>query len=266
MKCLHSLLLLLGLALIVGCEKKNTEISPQQEACRLTTEALEGGPFRDYLYDEENRLFRIVQYRSGSPEKRYTFQYDRKGNVELFREVRLQAPFENFQYNVHYNSKQQVDSIEVFRLFNSGPSKLRTHKLSYDETGNLIQNTFGDDYWRYRYDGKGNVVEWIVFIKTFSDEEIPLVEYGNYDDKKAPFSGNKAVRLINILDGMGLSKSNPGSVKALLVDGEVRYTGVFTYTYNPDDFPLTRDYAQFPGPGTTEQTLNEKRTFEYVCE
>lgn len=131
-------LLFFGLvaALMWGCKKGSTEepapASPQEilpKVCRLTSEAIDGKPYRTYQYIGDSVLFRIAQYErlpTNREEKRYTFKYDAKNRVSVLQEVQLIAPFVNYEYQFHYDIADRVDTVRQFQLFNAGPKLFET--------------------------------------------------------------------------------------------------------------------------------------------
>ncbi|HEV7350567.1 hypothetical protein [Telluribacter sp.] len=255
-------LFFLVMALLAGCKKNEPEKNPT--GCLIKAETLNGNPYRSYEYDEQNRLYRMVQYKtdnSASPEKRYTFEYNQDGKVILFRETGLAAPFQNFQYEPIYDEEGKVNSLTQSRLLNSGPQLVQTNNLEYDDRKRVTKFAWDATYWRYEYDENGNLTRWYIKVPAVP-AEVLVAEYENYDGRQNLYLFSDAVRMVNLISGGGASSQNPGSFKFYGPAGGVSQTGVVTYEYTEKDLPSQASVSLFSQSG---QASTQVYGFEYEC-
>lgn len=252
---------------VVGCRKKSEEAAPPRgEACLITSENIDGKPYRSYEYDADGRLFRVVQYEtkpSNRIEKRFSFDYDAKERVVAFRETNLLPPFINYQYMLHYSGAGLVDTIRKAQVFNSGPKLVESYALEYDAEQQLTKYKWADNYWRYEYDNAKNLTKWLARLPALAPIEGLLAEYGNYDGKKNIYYYSEPARLINLVSGGGASAQNPGSFKFYEASLTPTQTGVVTYQYNGKELPTEASLSLFSGSGATSTQIY---TFTYDCQ
>lgn len=257
--------LLVGILLtfMFSCSKKNgQDTSPQSDVCHLLTETLNDKPFRNYEYTENKQLYRIVQYGFNAVQKRYTFEYDNKDRVKVFRETYLMAPFNNYQYTIFYSGDSKIDSIQQFKITNSGSVLQETHFVEYDTQNRINKYTWGKkNYWRYEYDNEGNVTKWLVKLANAS-QELTLAEYSNFDKMQSMFSISQPSRLVSLINGEYRISQNPGSFKLYESGGTVSQTGVITYLYNVSSYPTEASLSVFYDGGGTYTDVYK---YTYEC-
>ncbi len=161
-------LILTGLVIgsLAGCKKNDGDGAPDPQAkgCLIMSETINDKPYRTYEYDADQNLFRIVQYETSASnrvEKRFSFDYDPDDRITAFRETNLLTPFRNYQYQLHYSTAGQLDTIRKSEVFNSGPKLMETYALEYDAQQRLTKYKWADNYWRYEYDEAKNVTKWL---------------------------------------------------------------------------------------------------------
>ncbi len=262
------LIVCFALAALVGCKNSSggdPEPEPQEKGCKVASETVDGKPYRNYEYDADKRLFRIVQYENKATnriEKRYTFEYDSAGTVKVVRETNLLAPFFNFQYNLQYAGIGRLDTIRKYQVVNSGPKILETYTLEYDVKGLITKYKWKDNYLRYEYDENGNLTKWFVSIPAISPEVI-AAEYGNYNGKRNVYADTRPAELVNIVTGQGNSKQNPGSFKYHEASLRPVQNGLVDYKYNERELPTEANISLFAPDGSPAATQVFK--FTYIC-
>jgi len=264
------LIVCFALVALVSCKKSNSgssdpEPDPQEKGCKVASETIDGRPYRNYDYDADKRLFRIVQYETKSTnriEKRYTFEYNSAGTVKVVRETNLLAPFINLQYDLHYAGVGRLDTIRKYQVVNSGPRILETYALEYEAKGLITKYKWKNNYMRYGYDGNGNLTKWFVSIPSISPEVI-AAEYGNYDGKRNVYADTRPAELVNIIAGQGLSNENPGSFKYREASLRPLQTGLVDYKYNARELPTEANVSLFAPDGSPAGTQVFK--FTYNC-
>ncbi|WP_247231679.1 hypothetical protein [Telluribacter sp. SYSU D00476] len=247
-----------------SCKKREPEPVLQELGCLIKAETLNGHPYRSYEYDSQKRLYRLLQYKmdaTRTPEKRFTFEYDREGKISIFRETALAAPFRHFQYELAYDSQGRLATIAKSEILNSGPKPVQEYRLEYDEKGRVARYTWDNTAWRYVYDEDNNISKWYVRVPALP-LEIALAEYSNYDGKANLYGNSQAAQLINLVIGGGISRQNPGSFKFYAPDGTVAQSGVVTYQYNEFDLPTEASVSLF---SRSNAATTQVYGFEYDC-
>jgi YD repeat-containing protein len=231
----------------------------------VVSESLNDSPYRTYEYNTDDRLYRIIQHETSAPhrvQKRYTFEYDQNGRVSVLRETNLLAPFVNYQYSLHYNETNAVDTIRQFRVMNTGLVPQQTFVLEYDDKKRLTRYAWPESYWRYEYNEAGNVSKWYAKIANVHPQEVLLAEYGNYDENSNVYVNVSPARLVNLIGGGGMSPHNPGSFKFYEGNVEPVQTGIITYLYNEKDLPSEASVSVFPAGGASTTQVYK---FAYEC-
>ncbi|MPR32815.1 hypothetical protein [Salmonirosea aquatica] len=255
------------LSLVLGCKKNDDGTSPdlQGSDCLIKSETIDGKPYRTYEYDDDQKLFRIVQNETKANnrvEKRFSFDYDQSGRVTAFRETNLLAPFNNYQYEMHYTAAGLIDTVRKSQIFNSGPKLLETYILEYDSQRHLTKYKWGDNYWRYEYDNAKNVTKWFAKYPSVAPIEGLLAEFGNYDGKHNTYAFSTPTQLINLVGGGGASAQNPGSFKFYEASLTPTQTGVVTYKYNEHNLPTEASISVFTAGGASSTQVYK---FAYEC-
>ncbi|MBU1820139.1 MAG: hypothetical protein KKG00_01335 [Bacteroidetes bacterium] len=256
------------LLLLWGCSKKQSnDTSPvrPEEGCIVVSESLNDSPYRTYEYNASNQLYRIIQFEtsaSNKVQKRYTFEYDQTGRVRVLRETNLLPPYVNYQYSLHYNRTNLADTIRQYRVTNTGPVLLQTYALAYDENKRLSRYAWPGSYWRYEYDEAGNVRKWFAKIANLHSQEVLLAEYGNYDENSNVYVNVPSARLVNLVEGGGVSPHNPGSFRFYESTPEPVQTGIITYLYNDKNLPSEASVSVFSAGGASSTRVYK---FEYEC-
>lgn len=213
---------------------------------------------------EDNLLFRIVQYErtaANREEKRYTFKYDDKKRVSTMQEVRLVAPFVNYEYGFHYDVTSRVDTVRQYQLFNAGPKLVETYGVRY-ENGNVYTYCWKNNCYRYEYDDVGNLSKLLALIPSTAPNERALRLYSNFDGKKNLYATSQPARLINLVMGEGNSVGNPGVFNVYDGGATPTQTGIVTYQYNEKQFPTEASVSTFAASGTPLKTQVYKFTYE----
>ncbi len=265
-------------ALMWGCKQEEAQEPtpvpppppPAQQTplrnCQLTLETIEGRPFRNYQYVSDTVLYRIVQYETGATnreEKRYTFKYDAKNRVASFQEVRLLAPFVNYEYRFQYDNANRVEMVTQYQLFNAGPKLTETYVVQYGQNNRVYTYCWRNNCWRYEYDEAGNLSKWLATIPARSPNETTLRFYSNFDERKNVYEFSKPARLINLVSGEGNSTSNPGAFKFYEGSNEPTQTGVVTYRYNEQNLPVEASVSSFAA--NNGASITQVRKFTYDC-
>ncbi len=257
------------LTALVGCKKSNSDggdtPSPQEKGCKVATETIDGKPYRTYNYDDDRRLFGIVQYATSAAnpiEKRFTFEYDSSGTVTVIRETNLLPPFGNMQYNLHYSGVGRLDTVRKYQVLNSGPKILETYALEYNEKGFISKYKWQENSLRYEYDDNGSLTQWFVSLPQISPEVL-AAEYGNYDGKRNVYADTRPAELVNLVTSQGISKQNPGSFKFYEASLRPVQNGLVNYEYNEQDFPTKASVSLFSPDGSPAAT--QVHVFTYNC-
>jgi len=257
------------LAVLVGCKKSNSDggdsPEPIGKGCKVVSETIDGKPYRNYEYEANKRLFRIVQYEfkaSNRIEKHFTFEYDAEGTVKVLRETSLLPPFQNFQYDFHYSGVGRLDTVRKYQVLNSGPRILDTYTLEYNDKGFITKYKWRDNYLRYEYDDNGSLTKWFVSLPSISPEVL-AAEYSNFDGKRNIYADTRPAELVNLVTSQGISKQNPGRFKYHEASLRPVQSGVVTYKYNDRELPTEASVSLFSPNGSPATTQVFK--FSYRC-
>lgn len=126
------------------------------------------------------RYFQIADSVHYALSDRYLFEHDRSDNlVSMIHQKSDSTVRSRFQYLV--NPKGQV--IEE-REFNADGRLVYSRKTSYNKNGNIVEET-GFDIGRkfrhtYRYDSRGNKIEWITFDQVNEPQVSTKYTYNRY--------------------------------------------------------------------------------------
>ncbi|NOQ24970.1 MAG: hypothetical protein GQ564_06360 [Bacteroidales bacterium] len=234
--------LLFGLSLAVGlmftsCEKDEETTPNQEEKVLYPTKITE---YEDGVYDGEitfeynadKKLVKVV-YDSDFYE---TYAYDTDGKVIEYKEFYNNSL--DVQESMEYNTNGQLIKIQRYNNGIEGG----WYSYEYDNQGNVSKRsehlTDGTvyTYRTYEYDINGNLINRKYFWEDYVTGTILTDTYDEttyeYDDK------NNIYKNLNLPFKYETYINNVTKEVYTETSDDYTYTGIYTYTYNEDNYPI----------------------------
>jgi hypothetical protein len=266
MKSLNAMLLLLIMAVAVGCGKDDPKPLPQENftTCRIVKS--ENGNIKySFVYDNQNRLTKILKtIWSGLFTE--VFEYNSLNKVN--RQIELNSEDDTisiikFEYN---NDSLLTNLIFRARTHSTDPFYIYSYKSFLYDSNKRLSNVFFHDpnqpgivniKYAYTYitDSKVKMQQYdlssdgITYELTNESEMI-------FDNKKRPWDHNDRFEIYNFTDHNLLSQTI-NSIKAGVISST--FSIKYNYTYNSAGYPTESKYY-FNGH------LDSFKKYEYKCQ
>jgi len=213
--------------LVAGCKKDSQKNKVYLLRQQITDYRADGYPVdtANYTYDEKNRITTITDA-SGTDQIKYVMAYDAQDKVTTARKYNstggLIIAFDFFYSGdvtgYYFYGSSHVADTAYFTFNNSRQLTRITTKHSGSQT--------------FAYDSNGNVASTTALPVDGSSNLGDQTSF-SYDNRKNPFSQSSAN---NYFYMYVVRIGNPSTLKNNVL---IRNADKFTYTYNPDGFPVS---------------------------
>lgn len=234
---------------LTGCNKSEVTSPETEKAAPVLIKIVQdSSSYVEYSY-ENGMISEYRCYSSGALGKTVQLKYNSDGLTEA--QINIQ-PYEDYKLVYSYDSNKRITRADRYMKSDSGYEKFGYLLFSYDAKNRINKYEQYMDYVQtpgFRieldYDGAGNLVSEHIYM---GEEPYELVTW-EYDTKINPLNGYRKSDLFTILFGPNnlIKKTDTGYYPGGQSTVETKYT----YTYNTEGYPVSRNVEKTVGNSTT---------------
>lgn len=234
---------------LTGCNKSEVTSPETEKAAPVLIQIVQdSSSYAEYSY-ENSMISEYKYYSSGSLRKAVQLKYNPDGLTET--QINIQ-PYEDYKLVYSYDSNKRITRADRYIESDSGYEKFGYLLFTYDAHNRINKYEQYMDYVQtpsftieLDYDNAGNLVSENIFM----GEQLYEIVTWEYDTKINPLNGYRKSDLFTILFGPNNLIKNTDT--EYYPGGQSTVETKYTYTYNTEEYPVSRNVEKIVGNSTT---------------